>query len=103
MTSLQSKLLLVTFALCILGLALITIRLEAPHWFSVNQAFGGHDSDHVTPHLWIPNTIAKNVLDGDPIIICSSDYPNATQQGRHTLELSHQFLCDCRPLCFLAC
>ena len=81
MTSLQSKLLLVTFALCILGLALITIRLEAPHWFSVNQAFGGHDSDHVTPHLWIPNTIAKNVLDGDPIIICSSDYPNATQQA----------------------
>ena len=81
MTSLTSKLLLVTLALCILGLALVTIRLEAPHWLSANRALGGHASDHVTPHLWMPNTIAKNVLDAAPITICSSDYPNATQQA----------------------
>ena len=29
----------------------------------------------------MPNTIAKNVLDAAPITICSSDYPNATQQA----------------------
>ena len=44
-----------------------------------NHTTGDHDNDHLYPHE--PgghNVITRNVVLGNPITVCSTDYPNAT-------------------------